>query len=511
VTTPDDQVAAWLAEYGSPTANAAAILCDLHPPDAPAFTIVEADMSALVLSYGELADRSKRLAAVLQGHGVTVRDRVAVLMGKRADLIVTLLALWRLGAVQVPLFTAFATGAIQQRAEAARAKLIITEHSQRAKVEAIDGVEAHDVDDLMAEADNRAPLSESVAVGGDGVIIQHYTSGTTGKPKGVPVPLQALANFRSYLHYTLDVRSDDVYWCSADPGWAYGLFFAIVGPMLLGQPGILFNSGFTPESTFAVLREFGVTNFTGAPTMFRAMRLHPEEQHVTLRCASSAGEPLTPDIIEWARDALGTDVRDTYGQTEIGIVISNHWNPDVAKPIRPGSIGQPMPGIAAGIVDGQIAIDVAHSPLLWFRGYHENPEKTAERFSADGAWYLTADLGYVDEDCYFYFTARDDDLIMAAGYRIGPYDVESVMQTHPAVAEVAVVGRPDPEGIRGEVVTAFVVPRPGVETGPELERELQAHVRDNYSKHAYPRAVHFVYALPKTPTGKVQRYLLKQQ
>jgi acetyl-CoA synthetase len=510
VTSPEDQVAAWLADYGSPTANASAILCDRHPPDAPAFTFVDADLSAQVVSYGELAERSKRLATVLQGLGVTAGDRVAVLMGKRAELVTTLLALWRLGAVQVPLFTAFATGAIQQRVHSAKARLVITEPSQRAKVDAIDSVNAHDVDDLMAEANNCAPLSESVAVGGDGLIAQHYTSGTTGKPKAVPIPVRALANFHSYLHYTLDIRSDDVYWNAADPGWAYGLYYAVIGPLLIGRPGILFNSNFTPESVVAVIRKFGVTNFAGAPTMFRAMRLLPEAHGLGLRCVSSAGEALTPEIVEWCREALEIEVHDAYGQTETGLIIGNHWNPDVAKPPRPGSMGQPMPGIAAGIVDGQIAIDVAHSPLMWFTGYYENPEKTAERFTDDGAWYLTADLGRF-EDGYFYFSARDDDLIMAAGYRIGPNDVESVLVAHPAVAEVAVVGRPDPEGIRGEVVTAFVVPRPGVETGPELEHELQRHVRNNYSKHAYPRIVHFVDALPKNLAGKVLRSVLRHQ
>lgn len=508
MTSTEDTVAGWLAEYGSPTANVATILCDGHPADAAAFTFIAADLSAEVVTYGELADRSKRLATVLQGYGVTAGDRVAVYMGKRAELVTTVVAMWRLGAVHVPLFTAFAAGAIQQRVEAARVKAVITERSLWSKVEGLEGVQVHAVEDLVARAETSAPLPESVTVGGDGVFVQHYTSGTTGKPKGVPVPVRAMANFRSYLHYTLDIRSDDVYWCSADPGWAYGLYYGIIGPLLAGRTGILFNAGFTPESTVEVIRRFGVTNFSGAPTMYRAMRRYSGAHGLGLRCASSAGEPLATDIIEWSRAALGSDIRDQYGQTEIGILIGNHWNPDVAKPVRPGSVGQPMPGITAGIVNGQIAIDVARSPLMWFPGYFEEPAKTAERYAQDGAWFLTGDLGDA-EDGYFYFKSRDDDVILAAGYRIGPYDVESVLHTHPAVDEVAVVGRPDTDDIRGEVVTAFIVPKPGVETGPELERELQEHVRNNYSKHAYPRAVHFVDNLPKTPTGKVQRHLLR--
>ncbi|HET6704539.1 AMP-binding enzyme, partial [Amycolatopsis sp.] len=254
-----------------------------------------------------------------------------------------------------------------------------------------------------------------------------------------------------------------------------------------------------------------VTNFAGAPTVYRALSKSGLVRDVRLRRASSAGEPLTPDIAGWARDALGVEVRDHYGQTELGMVINNHWHPDVARPVKPGSMGQPMPGYTAGTVDGQIAVDVENSPLLWFTGYHEEPRKTAERFTGDGRWYLTADTGRVDDEGYYFFTARNDDVILAAGYRIGPFDVESVLITHPAVADVAVVGRPDPEGVRGEVVEAFVVLTEEAEANDGLAAELQRLVRDEYSKHAYPRSVHFIDALPKTPSGKVQRYLLRQR
>ncbi|SEC56063.1 acetyl-CoA synthetase [Amycolatopsis tolypomycina] len=510
--SPSDAVEAWLAAYGAAEADVAHLLCDRHDADAVAFTFVGPDLAARDLTYGELACRSRRLATVLAARGVRRGDRVPVLMGKRPELVTTLLAIWRIGAVHVPLFTAFATGAIRMRVEASRAKLVVTEPAQRAKLDPIQGIDVLETgeafDRLIDEAE---PLATSIAVGGAGTMLQLFTSGTTGKPKGVPVPVRALASFHCYLHYGLDVTADDVFWNAADPGWAYGLYYGILAPLAAGRRNLLLDAGFTPEATVAVVGKFGVTNFAAAPTVYRALGKSGLVRDLRLRRASSAGEPLTPEIAGWARDALGVEVRDHYGQTELGMVVNNHWHPDVARPVRPGSMGQPMPGYAAGTVDGQLAVDVEHSPLLWFTGYHEEPGKTAERFTADGRWYLTADTGRVDDEGYYFFTARNDDVILAAGYRIGPFDVESVLITHPAVADVAVVGRPDPEGVRGEVVEAFVVLTGEAEPNDGLAADLQRLVREEYSKHAYPRTVHFVDALPKTPSGKVQRYLLRQR
>lgn len=502
----------WLRDYSGPEADAAHLLCDRHPADAVAFTFVDSDMQASELTYGELADASKRLAAGLAERGVARGDRVAVLMGKRRELVISLMAILRLGAVHVPLFTAFATGAIQMRVEGSRARLVITEPSQRAKLDPIAGIDVLEAgDELDALLQASEPLATSVAVGGDGTMLQLFTSGTTGKPKGVPVPVRALASFHCYMHYSLDVAEDDVFWNAADPGWAYGLYYGILGPLIAGRPNLLLDAGFSPESTVAVIRQLGVTNFAAAPTAYRALNKSGQANDLPLRRASSAGEPLTADVIMWAQSSFGIEVRDHYGQTELGMVICNHWHPDAAMPLRPNSMGQAMPGYTTGVFDGQIAVDAAASDLLWFTGYLEDMDKTAARFTPDGAWYLTADTGTVDDDGYFYFTARDDDVILAAGYRIGPFDVESVIITHPDVIDVAAVGRPDPEGVRGEVVEAFVVLAEGVSGSDVLAQEIKDLVRDTYSKHAYPRVVHFIDQLPKTPSGKVQRYLLRQQ
>ncbi|MBY4039172.1 AMP-binding protein [Rhodococcus fascians] len=505
--TIEGDVEAWLAEYSSAKANGPHLLCDRHPPTSVAFTFVGIDMTSEDLTFGDIERKSRMYATALRRKGVQAGDRVPVMLGKRPELVVTLVALWRIGAVYVPLFTAFATGAAQMRIEDSKATLVITEAAHQQKFETLDGLVVLDIADLDGESEACEP--DDTADGGQGPLVQLYTSGTTGKPKGVVVPVRALASFQSYLALSLDVRKSDVYWNAADPGWAYGLYYSVIGPMVAGIRSVVYQGGFTPESTFSVLDEFGITNFAGAPTMFRAMKASGGVAERTLRRISSAGEPLTPEILGWAKDALGSEVRDHYGQTELGMVICNHWADSVRRPVLPGSMGSPLPGYTAGIVEGQIAIDVSSSPLLWFDGYHGAPEKTAERFSDDGRWYLTADTGRVDEQNNFFFSARDDDVILAAGYRIGPFDVESVIVTHTDVSEVAVVGRPDPEGIRGEAVEAFVVLIETAQASDELAAELQSLVREKYSKHAYPRAVHFVESLPKTPSGKIQRFLLR--
>ncbi|MER7609823.1 AMP-binding protein [Nocardioides sp. NPDC127503] len=505
------QVAAWLAKFDSPEACAAELLCDRHDPSAVAFTFIAPDLSSRDLTFGELARTSARMATALAGRGVSAGDNVAVLMGKRVELVVTLMALWRLGAVHVPLFTAFATPAVEMRVNAAGVRLIVTEPSQYGKIEGLLGddvsalVTGPELDELVSTSE---PLARAEHVGGDGTLIRLFTSGTTGKPKGVPVPLRALAAFSSYMRYGLDVTPEDVFWNAADPGWAYGLYYGIVGPLAAGRRNLLLNAGFTAESTYEVLRKFQVTNFTAAPTVYRALRQGDSGGSIRLRHASSAGEPLTPEISQWAARTLGTEVRDHYGQTEHGMLIVNAWHPEVATPVKAGSMGRELPGFTAGIVDGAIAVDCTASPLMWFRGYDDAPEKTAERFTADSRWYLTGDVGAVDEDGYIFFSSRDDDLILMAGYRISPFDVESALASHPAVAEVAAVGRPDE--LRGEVLEAFVVLADGAQGTDALVEELQQQVRTGYSAHAYPRRVHFVQSLPKTPSGKIQRFRLRQ-
>ena len=511
-TSPTDPhgIAELLATYDTAERSAAALLCDDHDPDRVAFTVIEPDLGAADLTYGELTRRSSAFAAALRERGVGPGTRVAVLMGKSADLVVALLGIWRLGAVQVPLFTAFATPAIELRLTASGARHVIVDADQRHKLDALPGLSAMTVLETGPAFDELTRGSgtvDPVAVGGDGTLVQLFTSGTTGNPKGVPVPQRALAAFRSYLRDGLDVRDDDVFWNAADPGWAYGLYYGILGPLAAGQRNLLLRGGFSPERTATVMERFGVTNYASAPTVYRSLSKSGVTFERPLRRASSAGEPLTPDVSTWSVQALGTEVRDHYGQTEQGMFIANCWADGLREPVRPGSMGKPLPGYAADIVAEQVAIDLPASPLSWFTGYVDEPEKTRERFSEDGHWYFTGDRATKDEDGFFFFTARDDDVILMAGYRIGPFEVESVLVTHPRVADVAVVGKPD--DLRGEALVAYVVLDDGGPGNDDLTAELQQLVKTQYAAHAYPRQVHYLPELPKTPSGKMQRYLLR--
>lgn len=525
-----------LALYDNPDTCAAHLLCDRHDPDALAYRIIAPDLSQQDMSYRELRRESERFAGALQSLGIGPGDRVATLMGKSRQYLVTLMGIWRLGAVHVPLFTAFAPPAIALRLLGSGAKLVVCDSAQRPKLTAGEDIpspapwrvvttgpadtDALPFDELMCAA---LPVVRAAVVGGRAPMIHIYTSGTTGKPKGVVVPLRALAATHAYTEFGFDLRADDVFWCAADPGWAYGLYFGILSSLQTGVRSILLEGGFSPELTMRVLAEQGVTNFAAAPTVYRALRGAglPPSTGLALRCASSAGEPLTPEVNEWAEVALGVSVHDHYGQTEAGMLVNNHHHPALKRPLKAASMGQSMPGWRAVILRedrdeeaavnemGRVALDLRDSPLAWFEGYDGAPDKTAEKFAGDGRWYLTGDTGLVDEDGYFHFSARDDDVIIMAGYRIGPFEVESAMATHPAVAESAVIAVPD--AVRGEVIEAYVVLREGYTPTEALESEIQQWVKTRFAAHAYPRRVHFADSLPKTPSGKIQRFVLKQR
>ncbi|MFI8590674.1 AMP-binding protein [Dietzia maris] len=523
-----------LAIYDVPGASAAEFLCDRHAPEAVAFTVIDADLSGRDITYGELRTESEKVAAALAELGVGEGDRVATLMSKSADLVFTLMGIWRLGAVHMPLFTAFAWPAIEMRLTGGDAKVVVSDADQRGKLESVavpvvvaglaDCPEARDGDlDLAAITAAQQPGLAAAVTGPDAGLVMLFTSGTTGTPKGVVVPVRALAAFHQYIETGLDVRVDDVFWNGADPGWAYGLYYGILGPLAVGRRSLLLHARYSPELAFAVLQYFHVTNFAAAPTVYRTMRAkrHIAPADITLRRASAAGEPLTPEVIEWSIEQFGVEVRDQYGQTEHGMFIINPWHDSLREDVRPGSMGVPLPGWSCTVLAadsdepapvgelGRVAIDVPASPLMWFTGYHQAPEKTAERFSADGRWYYTGDAAKLDADGHFYFSSRDDDVIIMSGYRIGPFDVESVLAKHPDVLESAVIGVPD--DLAGEVLEAYVVLRDGVEGGPEAESGLQKWVKTEFAAHAFPRRIHFVRELPKTPSGKIQRFLLRKE
>lgn len=481
------------------------------------------------LSFAELQQDSARFANYLAAAGIGPGDVVAGFLSRIPELLTVVLGTWRAGAVYQPLFTAFGPAAIETRVTGkggSQAKLIVTDAANFAKLAEVRGcppvlivgglddekTRKRDFASAIADLPDRF---EPVMLTGDDPFVVLFTSGTTGSPKGVRYPLKLLLPVGLYMRAAIDLRPDDNYWNVADPGWAYGMLYAVIGPLMLGHTTTFYQGPFTVEATLRIISERKITNLAAAPTAYRLLMaagdaaMAPIAHH--LRVASSAGEPLNPEVIRWAERVLHCPLNDHYGQSEVAMVVNNHHG--LRHAVKPGSAGLPMPGFELAVLDenlqpvaanvpGVLAINRARSPLFAFSGYWK-----AESPCLRGDWYVTGDTMRQDEDGYFFFVGRDDDIITSAGYRIGPFDVESVVMEHPAVAEVAVIGKPDPQ--RTEIVKAFIVLRPGVAASEELKAEIQNLVRTRLSTHAYPREIDFVASLPKTPSGKVQRFLLR--
>lgn len=511
--------------------NACVECCDRHAvadPDAIALDWIDVGGRHRSFTFAQMQALSARVANLLVEQGVKPGDVVAGLLPRTPELVATILGTWRAGAVYQPLFTAFGPKAIEHRLRMSDARLVVTNIANRAKLDEIvdcprvatvretgDALPARDID-FRAALDAQSAVFEPVPRKGTDLFMMMSTSGTTGLPKGVPVPLRALLAFGAYMRDAVDLRAGDRFWNIADPGWAYGLYYAITGPLLLGHATTLYEGGFTVDSTYDVIERLGITSLAGSPTAFRMLMAAGTEAAARLkgllRVVSSAGEPLNPEVVRWFHAALGAPIYDHYGQTELGMVVNNHHG--LAHVVHAGSAGFAMPGYRVAVLDeagrelgpgepGNLAIDIARSPLLWFSGYWRQDTPAI----ADG-YYRTGDNVELEPDGTVSFIGRADDVITSSGYRIGPFDVESALIEHPAVSEAAVIGVPDPE--RTEIVKAFVVLSKGLDGTPALADELSQHVKRRLSAHAYPRAIEFVDALPKTPSGKIQRFVLRK-
>ncbi|MGU7774765.1 acyl-CoA synthetase [Burkholderia sp. MR1-5-21] len=509
--------------------NACVECCDRHvAAGGTALDWIDANGRHHGFSFAQMQALSARVANLLTAQGVRPGDVVAGLLPRTPELLATVLGVWRAGAVYQPLFTAFGPKAIEHRLRMSEAKLVVTNLANRAKLDDVAYcppvatvrergtlLPAGDID-FRAALDAQPDTFEPVPRKATDLFMMMSTSGTTGLPKGVPVPLHALLAFGAYLRDAVDLRPDDRFWNIADPGWAYGLYYAITGPLLLGHATTLYEGSFTVEGTYDVIERLGITNLAGSPTAYRLLMAAgsgPASRiKGKLRVVSSAGEPLNPEVIRWFDTELGAPIHDHYGQTETGMVVNNHHG--LAHPVHPGSAGLAMPGYRVAVLDdagrelgpnqpGVLAVDIARSPLLWFSGYWQQ-----ETPAIGGGYYRTGDTVELEPDGSISFIGRADDVITSAGYRIGPFDVESALIEHPAVMEAAVIGVPDPE--RTEIVKAYVVLSAGHAGSPALADELSLHVKKRLSAHAYPRAVEFVDALPKTPSGKIQRFVLRK-
>ena len=509
--------------------NACVECCDRHAASgATALDWIDINGRQHSFSFAQMQALSARVANLLVAQGVKPGDVVAGLLPRTPELVATILGTWRAGAVYQPLFTAFGPKAIEHRLHMSEARLVVTNIANRAKLDEIadcpqvatvlqpgELLPAGDLD-FRAALDAQSASFEPVLRKGTDLFLMMSTSGTTGLPKGVPVPLRALLAFGAYMRDAVDLRAEDRFWNIADPGWAYGLYYAITGPLLLGHATTLYEGSFTVESTYDVIDRLGITNLAGAPTAYRLlMAAGPDAAAPVkgkLRVVSSAGEPLNPEVVRWFDAALAAPIHDHYGQTELGMVVNNHHG--LAHPVHPGSAGLAMPGYRVAVIDdanhelgpgqpGNLAIDIAQSPLLWFGGYWRQDTPAIA-----GGYYRTGDNVELEPDGSISFIGRADDVITSSGYRIGPFDVESALIEHPAVSEAAVIGVPDPE--RTEIVKAFVVLSRGYEAGQDLADALSQHVKRRLSAHEYPRAIDFVEALPKTPSGKIQRFVLRK-
>ena len=492
--------------------------------------LVQEDTQGAVhtLTYAELDEQSAKLAGWFQAQRLGKGDRIACMLPRSPQLLIAVLATWRIGAVYQPLFTAFGPDAVDYRLGRADTKLVITDHANRYKFDglnqcppvlAVGGATSEHADDhdWQAALTHTSMSVKPPRLSPEQPFLQMFTSGTVGKPKGVAVPLSGMTAFAIYMELAIDLRDDDRFWNMADPGWAYGLYYAITGPLLLGVTTHFCEAGFSAEGALAFMKRHHITNFAAAPTAYRLMKasglFDDAHQTLELRAASSAGEPLNTEVVTWVEKSLGCPVMDHYGQTETGMTCNNHHALDHLKHV--GAMGVPMPGYRLAILDaeyhelpagepGVLAVDIKNSPAHFFQGYtwqEKNP-------FVEG-YYLTGDVVIRNEDGTFQFAGRDDDIITTAGYRVGPTDVENSVMTHPAVAESAAVGQPDE--IRGEVIKSYVVLREGYEASEALADEIKQRVRERLSTHAFPRVIEFVDELPKTPSGKIQRFKLRAQ
>lgn len=484
-------------------------------------------------TYAEMARLSNKFANVLVNElGVQKGDRVFFFLERIPEIFIGIIGTLKAGGVIGPLFSAFGPDAVKDRLEDSGAKVLVTSPTLKKKIidifpelPALEKIvlvnrnkKTLDPDDLSYEElmEGASENFDIARTHKEDYAIIHYTSGTTGKPKGAAHVHEAILGQYATAKYVLDLHEDDIYWCTADPGWVTGTSYGMFGPWSNGITQVIYEGGFSAKNWYSFLERYNVSVWYTAPTAIRMLMKAGDElprqyNFDSLRYMCSVGEPLNPEAVVWGEDIWGKPFHDNWWQTETGsIMIANYPIQDV----RPGSMGRPFPGITAGILDedfnelppgeeGNLAIKPGWPSM--FRTYWQKDELYQSRFK--NGWYISGDKARQDDDGYFWFVGRADDVINTAGHLVGPFEVESVLIEHPAVAEAGVIGKPDP--IVMEVIKAFVSLKEGYEQSGELLREIQLFAKKRLSMAATPREIEFLPSLPKTRSGKIMRRLLK--
>ncbi|MHA6260375.1 acetate--CoA ligase [Sporosarcina sp. CAU 1771] len=482
-------------------------------------------------TYHELKKMTNKAANVFRNQSSLEKgDRLFVFMPRSPELYFSLLGALKMGVIVGPLFEAFMEGAVFDRLLDSEAKAIVTtpELLKRVPVEKLPHLQTiflvgEDIQETGKTIDfnNRlasaSPYFDIEWMDREDPTLLHYTSGSTGKPKGVVLVQEAMIQQLQTTRWVLDLKDEDVYWCTADPGWVTGTVYGLFGPLLNGATNLVLGGRFSPEKWYEAIEEYGVTVWYSAPTAFRMLmgagegplRAHDLK---SLRHVLSVGEPLNPEVIRWGMDSFNLRIHDTWWMTETGAhMICNY----ACLPIKPGSMGKSIPGITAAIIDnqgnelppnemGNLAIKKGWPAMM--RQIWNNQELYESSFM-NGEWYITGDSGYMDEEGYFWFQGRVDDVIMTSGERVGPFEVESKLLEHPAIVEAGVIGKPDP--VRGEIIKAFVALHEGYFPSEELKKDIQQFVKKGLAAHATPREIEFKDKLPKTRSGKIMRRVLK--
>jgi acetyl-CoA synthetase len=448
--------------------------------------------------YGELIARSAGLSGAMAARGVERGDAVMTMVGSRVEWVLAMLACFRMGAVAMPCNSQLRRKDLEVRVRAANPRLCVGEEELLGELP--DGVPAMTMADVADALDEDLPQetpAEIAELDPEDPAVIIFTSGTTGQPKGVLYPQRYLAGQSLQAEHWVGVRKGELAWCTAAPGWSKSTRNVFIAPWLRGAAALIHDARFDPDERMSMVEREGVNVLCQAPTEYRILAKRTELRPIgSLRRMVSAGEPLNPEVIRAFREPMGTGIGDGYGQSETGAI--SGMRPDEDNPEHDGSMGRPLPGIVTRVVDGELQVRPETVPSFFSHYLGEEP--------FEGDWWATGDHVTEDEDGYLWFEGRDDDIIITAGYRVGPFEVESALVSHPAVAEAAAVPAPDEE--RGSVVRAVVV-LAEEEPSDELAAELQEHVKRETAPYKYPRIVEFTDELPKTPTGKIRRAELR--